>query len=90
MPQLTEDIIAEAMDRAWRAVCSPANERCYGLPYGVKEAQETCTPEGRCKIGWVVADAGRKAWDAWLDTRTGEGRLRRQAHEPIKRRPDLG
>jgi hypothetical protein len=27
-------------------------------------------------IGWVQRDNGRQAWDAWLDRRTGEGRLR--------------
>jgi hypothetical protein len=48
------------------------------LPYDVVSARATCTPKGRCKVGWIVANAGRDAWDVWLDLETGEGRLRRQ------------
>ena len=77
-PTLTDEMIAEAMARAEKVTCTPGDQRCLPLPYDVAGALSTCTPKGRCKIGWIVADAGRKAWDVWLDLHTGEGRLRRQ------------
>jgi hypothetical protein len=44
--------------------------------YGLVIARQRCTPQGRCTIGWLSRDNGRQAWEAWLDVRTGEGRLR--------------
>jgi hypothetical protein len=76
-PALTEEQITEAMARAEKVACRPADHRCYPLPYSAAEAQKTCTPKGRCKVGWIVANAGRESWDVWLDLHTGEGRLRR-------------
>jgi hypothetical protein len=76
--ELTEERIAEAMARAEKVACRPADNRCLPLPYSAAEARKTCTPMGRCKVGWIVANAGRDAWDVWLDVHTGEGRLRRQ------------
>jgi hypothetical protein len=78
MPALTEEMIAEAMARAEKVACTPGDPRCLPLPCSVSGALESCTPKGRCKVGWIVADAGRKAWDVWLDVSTGEGRLRKQ------------
>jgi hypothetical protein len=43
----------------------------------VEEARKTCTPKGRCMIGWIVVDGSRTSWDVWRDLPTGEGRLRR-------------
>jgi hypothetical protein len=77
-PELTDELIAEGMARAEKVACPPGDQRCLPLPYDVESARQTCTPKGRCKIGWIVADAGRTAWDVWLDLHTGEGRLRRQ------------
>jgi len=71
-------MITEAMARAEKIACTPGDNRCLPLRYRPQDALETCTPKGRCKIGWIVADAGRKAWDVWLDLTTGEGRLKRQ------------
>jgi hypothetical protein len=79
-PELTEEQIAEAMARAERVACRSGDDRCYPLPSGVEGARATCTPKGRCKVGWIVANAGRESWDVWLDLHTGEGRLRRQSH----------
>ena len=76
-PTLTDEMITDAMARAEKVACTPGDERCLELPYDAESARSTCTPKGRCEIGWIVADAGRKAWDVWLDTRTGEGRLRK-------------
>jgi hypothetical protein len=76
--ELTEDMIAEAMTRAERVACRPGAGRCYALPDSVDVARATCTPQGRCKIGWIIADGGRSSFDVWLDLHTGEGRLRRQ------------
>jgi hypothetical protein len=66
------------MARAKKVACTPGDQRCLALPYDVESARFTCTPKGRCKVGWIVADAGRTAWDVWLDLHTGEGRLRRR------------
>src|SRR3954452_25350116 len=78
---LTEEMIAEGMARAEKVACRPGDHRCYALPYDVESARQTCTPKGRCKIGWIVAISGRDIWDVWLDVHTGEGRLRRQENE---------
>jgi hypothetical protein len=77
--RLTQEMIEDGMARADKVACRPGDNRCLPLPYDVESARATCTPKGRCKIGWIVADAGRKAWDVWLDVHTGEGRLRRKA-----------
>jgi hypothetical protein len=74
--ELTDEMIDAALERARRSVCAPLEERCYAFSYGVEFARAHCTPQGRCKIGWLSRDNGRQAWEAWLDLRTGEGRLR--------------
>ena len=74
----TEERIAEAMARAETVACRPGDGGCYPLPYGVEDARASCTPKGRSRIGWIVANAGRDSWDVWLDLHTGEGRLRRR------------
>jgi len=33
--------------------------------------RETCTPKGRCKVGWIVRASGREAWDVWVEISTG-------------------
>jgi hypothetical protein len=68
---LTQELIAEAMARAEKGACRPGDDRCYAIPNRLKDAKGSCTPKGRCKIGWIVADAGRKAWDVWLDLHKG-------------------
>ena len=75
--ELTEEMIAAAMAKADARVCV-GNDRCYAFPDQLEDAQASCTPKGRCKVGWIVANSGRDSWDVWLDLETGEGRLRRQ------------
>jgi hypothetical protein len=70
---LTEDAIAEGMARAWKAACTPGDDRCYDFAYSLDEARKTCTPKGRCCLGWIAADSGRKAWYVWLDLHRPEG-----------------
>jgi hypothetical protein len=77
-PELTEDMITAAMARAGKVACRPGGGRCYALPDSVEVARATCTPKGRCKVGWIIAEGGRSSFDVWLDLHTGEGRLRRQ------------
>jgi hypothetical protein len=77
-PELTEDMITAAMAKADARVCVPGDHRCYAFPSNVDAARKTCTPKGRCKVGWVVRASGRESWDVWLDLETGEGRLRRR------------
>jgi hypothetical protein len=76
LPDLTDAMIDAALERARRAVCGPLEERCYAFPYGAGFARTPGTPQGCCTIGWLSRDNGRQAWEAWLDVRTGEGRLR--------------
>ena len=77
-PGLTEELIAEAMSRAEKVACASGNARCFALPDPMAEARKTCTPKGRFRAGWFVANRGRESWDVCLDLYTGEGRLRRQ------------
>ena len=76
---LTDAMIADAMQRAYGRGCDPGARRCYDLASDLESARATCTPRGRCLIGWIVADAERQEWEVWLDVRTGEGRFRKQA-----------
>src|SRR5215218_8708231 len=62
--------IVEAMARAERVACQPGEGRCYAFPDPVEQARASCTPKGRCRIGWIVSHGG-----------AGElGRLARPAH----------
>jgi hypothetical protein len=51
-------------------------ERCSAFSSGADIARQRGMTTGCGTIGWVQRDTGRQAWDAWLDRRTGEGRLR--------------
>ncbi len=70
-PELTDERIAEAMARAEKVACAPGDQRCLPLPYDVASARQTCTPKGRCKVGWIVSRGGRESWDVWLEVSTG-------------------
>jgi hypothetical protein len=71
--RLTDEVIAAVVARAERAYCPPGDGRCYGFPDAAAQARTTCTPEGRCVIGWVVRDAGRDSRDVWVDLASSEG-----------------
>jgi hypothetical protein len=58
--------MAKADDR----VCV-GSDRCFALPHRPEDAHETCTPKGRCKVGWIVSRGGRESWDVWLQLSTG-------------------
>lgn len=75
MPELTDEMIRDAMERAEKVACSPLGDRCWLHPYGATDAP--CDRKGRCKVGWISRDAGRQAWDVMLDLNTGEARLLR-------------
>ena len=63
-------------DRARLVVCGPFDDkRCFDFPDRPESATETCDTRGRCRIGWLT-NGGRETFDAWLDTATGEGRLK--------------
>jgi hypothetical protein len=76
--RLTDEMIEEGMARAEKVACGLGDHRCYPFPNRLEDAQASCTPKGRCGIGWIVANTGRDSWDVWLDGHTGEGRLRRK------------
>jgi hypothetical protein len=48
---LTGAVIAEAMERAEKAICPPRDQRCYSFLYGVTEALATRTASGWCPNG---------------------------------------
>jgi len=73
-PILSDALIDSGMRRAEREVCMPGDPRCYGFPYTVKDALDSMTPDGWCRIGWVAGRGGRDAWEAWLHVDTGEVR----------------
>jgi hypothetical protein len=68
--ELTEAMIAAAMAKADARVCT-GNPRCYPFPDRLADARETCTPQGRCKVGWIIRASGRESWDVWLEISTG-------------------
>jgi len=69
-PDLTEEQIAAAMARADRRVCLGSG-RGFALPYRLEDALMSCTPQGRCMVGWIVSRGGRESWDVWLEVNTG-------------------
>ena len=77
-PELTEAMIARPMAKAVARVCV-GNARCYAFPDRLEDARETCTPKGRCKVGWVVSKGGRESFDVWLEVSTGLVKLIAQA-----------
>ena len=77
--ELTEELIAAAMAKADARVCV-GNDRCYPFPDRPEDARATCTPKGRCKVGWIVSQGGRESWDVWLEVSTGLVKLIAQAN----------
>jgi hypothetical protein len=77
--ELTEEKITAAMAKADARVCV-GSDRCFALPHRLEDARKTCTPKGRCKVGWIVSRGGRESWDVWLEVRTGLVKLVAQAH----------
>jgi hypothetical protein len=74
---LTEQHIAAAIRKANARVCA-GSDRCFALPHLLEDARETCTPKGRCKVGWIVSWGGRESFDVWLEVATGLVKLIRQ------------
>lgn len=73
-PELAEAMIAAAMTRAEQRVCG-SDPRCYAFPDRLKDARETCTLKGRCKVGWIARAGGRATFDVWVDVATGLAKL---------------
>jgi hypothetical protein len=76
--ELTEAMITAAMAKADARVCA-GSDRCYPFPDRLEDARRSCTPKGRCKIGWIVSRGGRERFDVWLEIATGLVKLIRQA-----------
>jgi hypothetical protein len=73
--ELTEEKIAAAMAKADARVCV-GNPRCFALPDPVHAARETCTPKGRCKVGWIVGGECPEPRDiCWVVVATGLAKL---------------
>ena len=77
--ELSEEMIAAAIAKVNARVCV-GNPRCFALPDPLYGARETCTPKGRCKVGWIVSRGGRESHDVWLEVSTGLVKLIRQAN----------
>jgi hypothetical protein len=69
-PEFTDEMIATAMAKADARVCV-GNARCYAFPDRLEDARQSCTPKGRCKVGWIASRGGRESWDVWLEVSTG-------------------
>jgi hypothetical protein len=76
--ELTEELITAAMTKADRRVCV-GSDRCYAFPDRLEDARQTCTPKGRCKVGWIVSRGGRESHDVWLEVSSGLVKLIRRA-----------
>ena len=68
--ELTEERITAAMAKADARVCV-GSDRCFAFPSPLEEARGSCTPKGRCKVGWIVSRGGRQSWNVWLEVSTG-------------------
>jgi hypothetical protein len=68
--ELTEEMITTAMAKADARVCV-GSDRCFAFPDRLEDAIQSCTPKGRCKVGWIVSKGGRESWNVWLEVRTG-------------------
>ena len=77
-PELTEAMIRAAMAKAEARVCV-GSDRCLAFPDLLVDARQTCTPKGRCKVGWIVSRGGRESFDVWLELSTGLVKVIRQA-----------
>jgi hypothetical protein len=58
--ELTQDMIATAMANADHYVCV-GSDRCYAFPDRLEDVRASCTPKGRCRIGWVVSRGRRES-----------------------------
>ena len=76
---LTEELTAVTMARADQGVCAGHN-RCYAFLDPLEDVRETCTPKGRCKVGWIVRAGGRESWDVWVEVSTGLAKLIRRVN----------
>ena len=77
--ELTEEAIAAAIAKADRRVCV-GSDHCFAFPDRLESARATCTPKGRCKVGWIVSRGGRESFDVWLEVSTGLVKLIPQAN----------
>jgi hypothetical protein len=78
--KLTQEMVEDGMARAEKVVCRSDDDRCYVFPDVLEDVRASCTPKGRCRLGWIVANSGRDSWDVWLEVRTGPVKLIRQTN----------
>src|SRR5687767_6509843 len=62
-PELTDELIAEAMARAETVECRPGDDRCSPFPDPATDAPASRTQEGRCRSGGNEKSTGRGSWD---------------------------
>jgi hypothetical protein len=66
------------MAKADARVCVGSG-RCFAFPDRLEDARQSCTPKGRCKVGWIVSRGGRESFDVWLEVATRLVKLVQQA-----------
>ena len=76
---LTDEKIAAALAKADKPTWV-GSDRYFAVPHRLEDARQSCTPKGRCKVGWVITKGGRESYDIWLEVRTGLVTLITQAH----------
>jgi len=77
--ELTDNMITAAMAKVHARVCV-GTDRCYTFPHILPDARASCTPKGRCNVGWVVSKGGRESFDVWLEVSSGLVKLIRQVN----------
>lgn len=74
IPELTQDLITETIKRTEAQHC-PTNERCFVFPHPLGDALARYDAHHRCRVGWMMRDAGGESCEILLDLTTGMARL---------------
>jgi hypothetical protein len=45
------------------------------FPHPLDDARASCDKHHRCRVGWLMRDAGRESFEILLDLTTGQARL---------------
>jgi hypothetical protein len=67
------------MAKADARVCV-GTAHCHAFPDRLEDARQSCTPKGRCKVGWILRMSGHESWDVWLEVGSGLVMLVLKAH----------
>ena len=71
--ELTQELIAETIKRTEARHCPP-EARCFVFPHPLADARASCDAPHRCRVGWMMRDAGCASFEILLDLTTGLAR----------------